>query len=230
MILSHRHKFIFVKTRKTAGTSIEIALSKICGNGDIITPTHKADEKLRQECEGRAPQNFWIPFRQYTKKDWYVYLQHGIRARYREHMTAEDVIARVGQELWNEYYTFTVERNVYDKAVSLYYWRTRGMTERPDWGSFFRDKNLSIGLSNYPIYGSDFGVLVDSIMRFECLGDEMNILEQRFSCPGKLELPSAKSGIRKDMRSPGEVLDRTSIALISELCGREKALMKYKLV
>ncbi|MEL6382956.1 MAG: chondroitin 4-O-sulfotransferase, partial [Cyanobacteria bacterium J06626_18] len=31
MIISHEYKFIFLKTRKTAGTSIEIALSKFCG-------------------------------------------------------------------------------------------------------------------------------------------------------------------------------------------------------
>ena len=37
MIISHEHKFIFLKTRKTAGTSIELALSDLCGARDIIT-------------------------------------------------------------------------------------------------------------------------------------------------------------------------------------------------
>ena len=37
MIISHKHKFIFIKTVKTAGTSIDIALSKICEPQDIIT-------------------------------------------------------------------------------------------------------------------------------------------------------------------------------------------------
>ena len=31
MIVSHEHKFIFLKTKKTAGTSIELALSELCG-------------------------------------------------------------------------------------------------------------------------------------------------------------------------------------------------------
>jgi hypothetical protein len=50
MIISHEHKFIFVKTRKTAGTSIEIALSKFCGPDDVICPI-----RLRRHFGGQAP-------------------------------------------------------------------------------------------------------------------------------------------------------------------------------
>ena len=35
MIISHKHKFIFFKTRKTAGTSLQIALSEFCEDGDV---------------------------------------------------------------------------------------------------------------------------------------------------------------------------------------------------
>jgi hypothetical protein len=37
MIISHKHKFIFIKTRKTAGSSIEHYLSKYLGPDDICT-------------------------------------------------------------------------------------------------------------------------------------------------------------------------------------------------
>lgn len=60
MIISHQHKFIFIKTKKTAGTSIEIALSKICGEQDIITPVSPEDEKTRMALGYRGPQNYII--------------------------------------------------------------------------------------------------------------------------------------------------------------------------
>ena len=57
MIVSHEHKFIFVKTRKTAGTSIEISLSRYCGKNDIISPITLADEPLRGTF-GVSAQNY----------------------------------------------------------------------------------------------------------------------------------------------------------------------------
>jgi len=48
MIISHKHKFIFIKTRKTAGTSIEIFLSQFCGKNDTLTPIGEG-ESLRKE-------------------------------------------------------------------------------------------------------------------------------------------------------------------------------------
>ena len=38
MIISHKYKFVFIKTMKTAGTGIEIHLSAHCGDDDIATP------------------------------------------------------------------------------------------------------------------------------------------------------------------------------------------------
>ena len=56
MIVSHEHRFIFLKTKKTAGTSLELALSQLCGPDDVITPLAPTDEALR--AGGRGAQNW----------------------------------------------------------------------------------------------------------------------------------------------------------------------------
>ena len=58
MIVNHEYRFIFVKTRKTAGTSVEIALSAFSGPGDIITPIKPTDEETRRSLGYRGAQNF----------------------------------------------------------------------------------------------------------------------------------------------------------------------------
>lgn len=71
MILCHKYKFIFLKTKKTASTSIELLLSKICGKNDIITPVSEltwlgnlrrfekvTEEDLREIIKAKPPQNY----------------------------------------------------------------------------------------------------------------------------------------------------------------------------
>ena len=52
MIISHNNKFIFIKTFKVSGTSMEIALSNYLGKQDIITPINLEEEILRYKKTG----------------------------------------------------------------------------------------------------------------------------------------------------------------------------------
>ena len=54
MIICHEHKFIFIKTRKTAGTSIETALSMFCGESDSLTYLPSEDESARKDLGSRC--------------------------------------------------------------------------------------------------------------------------------------------------------------------------------
>src|SRR5690554_3175560 len=122
MIVSHKHRFIFIKTRKTAGTSIEIGLSRICGNEDIISPITKVDEKIRASFEGVGPQNYKIPLRSFRSKDIFNSLKRRRLVCFENHMSASDIKYFIGEDIWKSYFKFTFDRNPYDKAVSLYYY------------------------------------------------------------------------------------------------------------
>jgi len=80
MIFSYKHRFIFIKGRKVAGTSIEIALSPHCGPQDIITPISPVDERTRLAFGGR-PQNYSG--------------QSGVEARYLALVQAKDIKAAI---------------------------------------------------------------------------------------------------------------------------------------
>ena len=57
-IVNHKYKFIFIKTKKTAGTSMEISLSKFCNNKDTITLIKSSDEILRKKLKFQGPTNY----------------------------------------------------------------------------------------------------------------------------------------------------------------------------
>ena len=64
MIVSRKHKFIFIKGKKVGGTSLEIALSKFLAATDIVTPIVPEDEAIREALHYVGPRNYRVPARQ----------------------------------------------------------------------------------------------------------------------------------------------------------------------
>ena len=57
MIVSKKNNFIFLKTAKTAGSSIEFYLSQFCGSKDTITSLRPNEEKLKNKITNIKKRN-----------------------------------------------------------------------------------------------------------------------------------------------------------------------------
>lgn len=228
MILSHRHRFLFLKTNKTAGTSVEIALSRHCGPDDVITPLVPEDEAKRRELGGRGPQNHLAPWTDYSFRDWRRRLRGKPKPRFWHHITAAEAKPHIPDEVWDGCFKFCVERNPWDRVVSLYYWRCK--TEpRPTIEEFLAsDVPLALKQRGRDVYTLDGQVVVDRVLRFEDLDAELESVRQQLGLPGPLTLPRAKGSFRKDKRSYRDILGPAERDRIAELFADEIAMMGYE--
>jgi hypothetical protein len=226
MIVSHRYKFIFLKTRKTGGTSIEIALSKFCGPQDVITPISPTDERLRTELGYRGRQNNHVSIRRYTLPDYARLVVPGTRRAFRRHTPATRARRDVGEACWKKYFKFSVERDPWDKAVSLYYWRARGSKPRISFAQFIDTVDES-HLSNFEIYGVGDSIVADHVIRYENLHAELAHVAARLNLPEPLELPRAKSGYREDSGRYWDLFSPDAVARVAHVCRREIKAFGY---
>lgn len=202
MIVSHKHKFIFLKTRKTAGTSVEIALSKVCGRDDVITrfgrtPTDDRDEVTRGTAGGRPSQNDALPLYAFTPKEAKDFLLRGRRAPIATaHFTAARTQRLVRKEVWNTYRKFAIERNPWDAMVSMYYFVTRDGLRDWTFDEFLASEQAKRLAGNWDNYAIGDQVVVDRVIRYENLAEDIADVAEWLGI-GEVELPRAKGGIRR---------------------------------
>jgi hypothetical protein len=163
MIVSREHKFIFLKTKKTAGTSVELALSQ-------ITPISPNDEPFR--ANGRAPQNWrvhgwWRSPRPLFYRRW---LKVGPQDYgFYNHMPAKEARALLNDnKIWRSYFKFAFDRNPWDRQVSAYHYRYRNAQNLPPFSAYMR-RRRRVWVNNYEIYSIDGDVCADFVGRFENL-------------------------------------------------------------
>ena len=222
MILSHKHRFIFLKTKKTAGTSIELALSQICGPDDIITPVTSEDEKLRR---GRGPQNckrhsWFYSRRPLWKRRWFKLgpPDYG----YYNHMTAAEVAEFIGAEIWNSYFKFAFDRNPWDRQVSHYHFRYRRRSRPPSFENFLAHDRRA-RLNNYEIYSIDGKPVVNFLGKYENLTTDYEQVLRTLGVNEQPILPKSKNTFRPAKKYQ-EYYEENTRVLIRELVrARDKA-------
>jgi len=226
MIVSRRFKTVFVKTRKAAGTSIELALSTICGPDDIITPVTRKDEALRRQVGGLGPQHFRKPWLRLTPKDLAVMTtrRQGRPRRFYNHMPATEAISYLGHDLWDVYFTFTIERNPWDKAVSRYYWESSRHAV-PDFSTFLRQTPRHY-LTCFDLYSHHGEVIVDEVVRFEELTSALERIWDRLGTR-PATVPRAKGNHRPSRGDYRSMYSDEDAAFLADVCHREISTFGY---
>jgi hypothetical protein len=228
MIVSHRHRLVFLKTRKTAGTSVEISLSRYCGPDDVITPIVPEDEAVRAEL-GLGPQNYKrpAPIHRWRRRQLVqlarVQKPHG---GFRNHTTASEAIDLLGRETWDAYFSFCFTRNPWDRAASQFFWlrHRRGK------------KNLTVDqllerwdpAQNWEQYTIDGEVAVDFVGKFESLDDDLRRSLSKVGIEYDGWLPRTKANTGRRGTSYRDLLEPRHVELIRERCRREIELFGYE--
>lgn len=232
MIISHRHQFIFLKTSKTAGTSIEIALSRFCGPEDIITPISPKDEKIRRETGGCGPQNHDSRTVRRTLSEWFQARARGKhKPPFYNHMPARKIIQRIEPSVWDNYYRFCVVRNPWDRVISQYYWRNRDLPteEMPSLAQFLKSADAaSLMKKGFRLYTLKGRPAVHQLCYYESLEADLEKARLAIGLPEPLELPNAKGGHRKDKRPYQESFTPQTRAQVARMFRKEIALTGYR--
>lgn len=216
MIASFSRNFIFVKTQKVGGTSAEIVMSRWCSGADILTPISGEDEITRARF-GSSPRNFaatsWDEpiLRAVRRINRPVITDRIHRARksawrFYNHMPAHEIRVKL-PELWEQAFKFTIERDPFEKIVSLAWWRARRLG--PDAAHslhYHIDRIISDRLYiNYPTYAIDGRVAVDEVIPYDQLWKRLEVIANRLGCEIG-DTPNAKGGYRKDRASAIDIL------------------------
>ena len=175
MIISHKYKFIFIKTRKTAGTTIEYNISKYLGKNDIIPPSNQSVY---------LSQNFIYDTKisKFLKKVKLNKISRTFENKFSEHEHAFDLKKKINRNFFDSYFKFCVEREPVDKCISYYFMRKNSSTsttikQNMTWDDFVQKKRFPVD-SNMYSYGNK--LLVDKIIKYENLENELTaILKDR---------------------------------------------------
>jgi len=198
MIISHKYRFIFIKTIKTAGTSIEAWLSPHCGPEDVFTPIVPPEAGH----EARNYQGFY------------------------NHMSAWKIREAVEPDIWKGYFKFCVERNPWDKTVSDFCMANERAGSRYQFADYFRRGRFCSSWELYT--DVDGSLLVDRVLRYEQLDQQLGEVFLQLGIPWQGQLNVwAKSGYRTDRKPYQQWYTQEQAAMVGKVFAEEIRTFEY---
>jgi hypothetical protein len=174
MLISHRYKFIFLKTEKTASTSLYEIFRKIILEHD---PLHRAEWVVRKKLlrEHGSLEGFSFEGKRGAMRRKFPRFS-GIH----HHGCARHGRAFLGPDLFDSYTIVTSERNPWDRQVFLF---THRQSKHPERNSTNFSKCMRSPvyrffaynrLHNWDVYTIDGKVCADHVIRFENLEEDFH--------------------------------------------------------
>ena len=214
MIISHKYKFVFIKTKKTAGSSIEKFLypyldqeqDMITGSEPDNTPQLNVPDRLVR-FDGKIIGN----------SDWF---------------SAKKII---GRDKFSDYYIFCVERNSWDKTISAYkFHRSLGHIDCSLDEFVHLDKIVNKKIKgvfhpipcNWNLYTSNDKIRVDRVIQFDNLHQELQEVLTHLNIPANI---NDFNNIRlKQSESTKYTLSNKSIERIRQIFCKEIKQFNYQ--
>lgn len=240
MIYSKSRDFLFIKGKKVAGTSVEIALAAVCGPEDIIGPMTPIDEVERLRAGAPGAQNYSD-----SRSEERKYLQGLLAAadagalpaksprgtRYTQHMSLKQFIRAHGDLPTDR--IFCVERCPYAKIISdanmannnfnLYRREGKPMTSSIDEIRAVisqrirrKDRRVLLSCRNINLYRDFDDKIRARALRYENLAAEFAELMHEYGIHPAPSLPHAKPGIKSNGLDPREIFTRDQLDVINE--------------
>ncbi|MEM1367108.1 MAG: sulfotransferase family 2 domain-containing protein [Cyanobacteria bacterium P01_H01_bin.15] len=238
MLISHRKNFIYTKTVKTAGTSVESYFEQYCMPDGEWQESHARKEHVSEAgIIGFRGNNV-------SGRIWY------------NHMPAIRIRDLIGQDIWDRYYKFTVVRNPFDKLISRFYMlenrkkkyntiqrtkalmtrmigigspihQIKGKTEVERFRCWIKKGGEIIDRDKYLIEGKE---CVDYFIRFENLHEDLKHVCDRLKIPFEpSRMPLFKMRKRDQNRKIQDYYDDTTIQIVQNKYAWELKRFSYEL-
>ena len=225
MLVSHRHRFIYAKTVKTASTSVESYFERFCMRDNEWHLTHGRTEYVSETgIIGYRGEN------QPAGTKWF------------NHMPADAIRNQIGEKTWNEYFKFCVIRNPFEKCISAFDYlgkehqasrfsisnmihRSRMTSEQLRFYDFLRRKP-PLDRHIYTIKGQS---CMDDVIRFESLESGIERICRRLSLPfDPSQIPNLKASSRRKKSTPAALFTQPARRLVEKLFAYELEQFDYR--
>lgn len=217
-IISFSYKYVFLKTRKVAGTSVEAVLRHFTGPDDIVPAVTPRDE-FWSLLEGQFSRNYLkdpaqeqhytdlVSKKEYEAAADFLKSEKKLASSHMGYKKIKNIISRKGLNI-DDFFVFTIERHPYSWMLS----KVLYSNERYNLGKSssldiskdeinrrmqnFLGKENARELINWPMYTIDNEIKVDKVIRYENLREELDSVLKGIGIEQKYKIPELKTNSR----------------------------------